>query len=367
VEQVETRINGLNNIMTEVERKLSDQIARRGELDTLKNQIDTLGAQTVDAQQKLESVNVLQDKLLPMTSQLATLKTDVDKAFSNLKAVQREDGVLDEQEKRLTVLVESTRAMSNEVAERQRQIQSVSEELTRGAAIKEELITELAGVQARQRDTIGQIEASDDQLKRIETMFKQLEQRRSQLVFAEKKITAFETRLSETKQLTEHLDRQVEGIAARQVIVSAVKAEVESVHEIGARSKADLQYVAEHRNDVAALKSSVDEVLSHIGQTEEKIAVIQGRKKLVDEVEAKTTMITNLLADVRINLETLSEHKALADHLSERLARLDFMVQEAQNTLRTLQRERELAERIEQSIRQLRARTTGKPEQTGTA
>lgn len=350
-------MNGLNTVMTEVDRKLTDQVARRAELDTVKTQIDSLAALMADAQQKLESVTVLQNKLLPMTTQLAVLKSEIEKAFSRLKTVQRDDLVVAEQEKRLTDLLEATRAISAEVTERQRQIQSLSEELNRSAAIKEELLGELARVQARQRDTLGQIEASDDQLKRVETMFKQLEQRRAQLVFAEKKIGAFETRIAELKQLTDQIDRQIDGIGQRQALVSAVRGEVESVHEIGARSKADLQYVSEHRGDVAALKTAVDEVLSNIGQTAEKIALIEARKKLVDEVEAKTNMIVNLLSDVRINLETLSEQKALVDHVAEKVVRLDFVVQEAQNTLQTLQRERELAERIEQGIRQLRART----------
>ena len=123
-----------------------------------------------------------------------------------------------------------------------------------------------------------------------------------------------------------------------------MKAEVENVHEIGARSKADLQYVAEHRAEVVAIKNSIDKVLAQIGETDEKLSVIMGRKRLVDEVEAKTQMITNLLADVHVNLEALGEQKSLVDHLSEKLARFDFMTQEAQ-TLSTLSG-RELAERL---------------------
>ena len=49
------------------------------------------------------------------------------------------------------------------------------------------------------------------------------------------------------------------------VLEEAHRLGITSVHHIGARSKADLQYVAEHRNEVAAIKNSVDEVLSHIG------------------------------------------------------------------------------------------------------
>ncbi len=41
VEQVEARINGLNGVLTDVERKLDDQLSRRAEVDTIKTQIDT--------------------------------------------------------------------------------------------------------------------------------------------------------------------------------------------------------------------------------------------------------------------------------------------------------------------------------------
>ena len=57
-----------------------------------------------------------------------------------------------------------------------------------------------------------------------------------------------------------------------------------AIHEVSARSKADLQHVTQHRGEVVALKVSVDEVLKGIGETEERIAVIEARRKLVDEV-----------------------------------------------------------------------------------
>ena len=135
-----------------------------------------------------------------------------------------------------------------------------------------------------------------------------------------------------------------------------------AIHEVSARSKADLQHVTQHRGEVVALKVSVDEVLKGIGETEERIAVIEARRKLVDEVQLKTNVISNMLADVRVNLESLSEQKSVIDHVVGNLSRLDEMSQGAQATLRALQTERELAERIERGIKQLRAKTGGASE-----
>ena len=62
--------------------------------------------------------------------------------------------------------------------------------VARSAAMKDEMLAELDRVNSRQRDTVGQIQASEDQLSRAEKMFKQLEQRRTQVAFGEKKLAA---------------------------------------------------------------------------------------------------------------------------------------------------------------------------------
>jgi DNA repair ATPase RecN len=76
-------------------------------------------------------------------------------------------------------------------------------------------------------------------------MFKQLEQRRAQVAFGEKKLAAVETRLTEIKQLADGFEKSIQAIAGREQVINAVKAEVEQVHQISARSRADLQHVAE--------------------------------------------------------------------------------------------------------------------------
>ena len=221
----------------------------------------------------------------------------------------------------------------------------LSAELARSTVVKSELVEELTRVQGRQRDVATQMEASEDQLKRLDNQFKQLDQRRSQVAFAEKKIVAVEGRITDLRSMTEKIERKIQGIAAREGFIGAVKKEVATVHEISARSKVDLQHVAEQRGAIEALRVNVEKALKGIGETEERMAVIEAHRKLVTEVELKTNVISHMLADVRLNLETLSEQKSVIDHVIANLAGLNEMVQGAQATLKTLQTERELAER----------------------
>jgi chromosome segregation ATPase len=359
IEKLEGRINNLHVVTSDVDRKLAEQLARRNEIETLQSLCDTLGTQVVDVQQKLESVAATQTRLAPITSQIAALQTSLEKSEQLAKSVKQEDAVIHEQRARLTELVEHGKNLAAETAERQKQVQGVSEELGRAAAIKEELLTELARVQAKQRDAVTQTEAAEDQLKRAETMVKQLEQRRTQLAFSEKKIATFEQRLNELGRATDVVDQKLKAISERDALVAAVKAEVETVHRISSRSKADLQFVTDHRTDVSDLRAKVEDLLGRVNDTDAKITAIEARRKMVEDVQTRANAITNLLDDINVNLEMLGEQRAVIDHVGEKLARLDFMVQEAQNTLRALQREREVAERIEQGIRSLRASSSG--------
>ena len=361
VDKLEGRINSLHVLTADVDRKLAEQLARRAEVETLKNQCDGVVTQMLDAQQKVEAVAALQGKVLPLAKRLSTLEEHLQTAQARFKDVQRDEAGIADQQAKLAELLETNRTLSIDTAERMKQVQALGEELGRSGAVKDELIGELARIQTRQRDAVAQVEATEDQLRRSETMFKQLEQRRTQLAFSEKKVAGVEIKMSELSQKAADLDQKIKGIAERDAVVSAVKAEVDNVHRISAQSRADLEYVTEHRDEVTALRRQVQELLATAAATEDKIAAIEARRKTVDEVQAKTNLISNLLEDVRVSLESFGEQKAVIDHVAEKLARMEFAMQEAQTVVRTLQHERELAERIEVSIRQLRSRTT-KPE-----
>jgi len=340
-----------------VDAKVAQQLARRVELDTLKSELDGVITQMVDAQQKLESVSSLQGKLLPMESRLTVLQDRLEKTGIRVSEVQRDEASLTDQEARLTVLSEASKSLAADTAERMQQVHALTEALARAASAKDEMIDELARVQARQREALGRAEAAEDQLRRAETMYSSLEQRRSQLVFSEKKLAGVEIRMAELTRMASDIDTRMKALAERDAMVSAVKAEVENVHQISARSREDLQYVSGHRDDIAALRRQVQDLLARAGEVAEKMTEVEARRREVDEVQAKASMVTNLLKDVRIHLETVNEQKAVIDHLNEKLANVDFVMQEAQNTLRMLNQERELAQRIEQSIKQLRTRS----------
>lgn len=358
VERIETRLNALNVLTADVDKRLDDQTKRRGEVDSLRNLCDSVNIEVTDIRQKLDGIGQTQSKLLPITSQIASLKTDVERAQARLAAALQDQATLTSQERRITEMLDSVRALGSATSEHITRAQTLSSSLGRSEALKDTLVNELTLVQGRQKEVAGQLSTADAQMKALETTVRSLEQRHDQLAFSEKRISTFEAKIAELKTVTETIERRIQDVVSRDETVQSIRREVDGVHEVSARSKADLHHLDAHRGDIFALRSRVDELLATAQATEQRIADINSQRKMVEEVQLKVAVTSNMLDDVRVHLETVGEQKAVLDYVLEQVSRLDTMSREAQNTMRALQTERELAERIERSIQSLRARTS---------
>jgi chromosome segregation ATPase len=359
VEKLEQRVNGLHLLTAGVERKLADQLTRRAEVEGVKNLCDTLLTQVVDAQQKLDGVAALQGRVMPMVTQVSTLMQTLERSQQLVQSLKIDEAQVQQQRAQFAELTEQGKALAAETAERLKQVRGVSDDLGRAATLTEELHAELARVQATQRDAIAQTEAAEEQMRRADAMARQAQQHCTQVLHGEEKVTALEGRLADLDRSADAVEQKIHALGDQEVLVQAVKAEVENIRQISSRSKADLQFVSEHRNDVSELRDKIEDLLERVRDTDGKIELIESRRRMVEEVQARANSIAHMLEDIQVNLEMLGEQRAVVDHVGEKLARLDFTLQEAHNTLRALQREREVAERIEQGIKALRSTRNG--------
>lgn len=370
VEKVEARLTVLTELTSGLDTQMQEQLARRTELESLKSLFDGLAIQAIEVRQQADGITATQQKLLPLTGQVAEFKDQVEQTSALFRETKRDEEVISAQDKRLADLVEQGRAVAESADQRVKQVQALTTQLSSASALKDELTAELLGVQGRQREVTEQTQLAETQLRQAEEQLKQLDQRRSQIVLADKKLSAFEGRLGELTVMSGDVDRQIDALESRQALVTSVKQEIDEVQQISAKSKADLQHVVEHRGEVDALRVRVEEALRGIGETEERIGVIDNRRKIVDDVHRKTNVIVHLLEDVRLNLEMVSEQKAVIDQVVEKVATLDETLRAAQATQRSLRIERELAERIERGIKSLRTKfgsTTSRDDEDETA
>jgi chromosome segregation ATPase len=320
-----------------------------------------------DAQHKLAAVNAAQAELTPTIDRLSALQDDLDRARAALQALQRDEDALAAQDGRLTELSERSRTQSLEAAQRLETVTTIQADLERAGTLREQLVGELTQIQKQQRDTFAQIEAADDQFRRLDTLWKKIDERRTQLEEAEHTLAQVEGRMDQLRRQSDDVERKIQGIAEREQVVDAVRRGIEGVHALGQKSQADLAAISERRAEIARATGELERLRDSLAGTQEKIVAIESRRQLVDDVQRKADTITHLLGDVQITLDSVSEQKAMVDHVFAELARLEYLLQEARGTMRALQAERDVAQRIvENVVRFTRARpsTSGRPPET---
>src|SRR5262245_1770955 len=362
VDDLEARLNALTTLSTDVDRRLSDQLARRADLERVQVLGEGVAAQLTDAQQKLTALTTAQGQLAPAMAQIASLQADLQQARATLGALQRDEATLTAQEHRLADLAEASRTLSLEVAQRLDTVRGLQTDLSQAGTVKAELLGELAQIQRTQRDTLAQLDGADAQVTRLDTLGKQLAQRRAQWAEAEHAMARVEGRQVELQRLLDDVDRRIQGVTERAQVVEAVKHEVEAIHTLGARCQADLAALTERRADIVQATGEMDRLHQRLVSTSEQIAGIERRRPLVEEVHRQANRIGHVLEDVRITLQILGEQKGHLDHVVAELAQLDAVVHDARGTIRALQAERDVAERIVENVRHLHARAVRDPQ-----
>ncbi len=148
VEGIETRLNTLNTLSTEIDRRLEQQLERRGDFDMLKTASDGVVAQIADAHHKLEAVHALQARFVPLLDQAKVLKSDIDATRTRLEEIKPDDAVVAEHEKRFADLVSTSRALGTELADRRNDM-LVARGGARSFGTTEDHAAERAGARAK--------------------------------------------------------------------------------------------------------------------------------------------------------------------------------------------------------------------------
>jgi hypothetical protein len=74
IDEVEQRIAQLQRVVVDLERRVADRLPRAAEMESLRTLADSLVAQMVEAHARLDGVAEAQQRLLPLTSQVAALE-----------------------------------------------------------------------------------------------------------------------------------------------------------------------------------------------------------------------------------------------------------------------------------------------------
>jgi len=354
---IEGRLERLNTISTSVDDRLREQTARSAEIDAIKTSCDVLVGRVSEAQTRLEAVRAAQARLVPMTGDVARLEQGIAAAAAKIEALTRDEAAMVAQERRFTELVDAGREVAAEVDDRAREAQRLSDALARATSEKDDLLSALYRMQARQDEVGAHVQTIDDQLARADVMLKQIQERSAQAAVSETRLAGIESRCHDIARLGDEMERSVESIVAREEEVLRIKSEVDGIRAVCEQSKDDLAAVSERRAEVASLRSSVDVLLAQLNATDERIAALKAQQTMVDAVQAKAEGVAALLDDVSAAYELLSEQREVVDQVADKVASLEALVQEARAV--TERAQRQPSEQLERKVKNLKIKTAG--------
>jgi len=226
------------------------------------------------------------------------------------------------QEQRFLELVEASRGVAAQVAERAHDMQRLSQAVSRASNEKDALMTALADVQRRQDAALEQVQATEGQLARAEALLARIEERQAQAAVSETRVAAVESRCLDIVRLGEEMERRVQSITERGEQVQAVKTEVEGIYAVCERTKADLAYVADRRAEMAGLRTTTDALLAQTEAANQRLAALNTKMTLLDAVQDKAEAVAALLDDVRTAYDQLTERHAAVGQVADKVTRL---------------------------------------------
>ena len=157
---------------------------------------------------------------------------------------------------------------------------------------RDELVQDTARTENDGRALAATIATQVERFALEKTQFEAFEQRMERLVEYERQLSflpermeefsrtfealtnqanALQMKQAELAQKSDEFEQKLKALADREPVVSAVKEELDTVHQISAKSKADLQYINEHSEDLSLLRSRLEELLTLTAAAEQKI------------------------------------------------------------------------------------------------
>ncbi len=243
IDRLEQRVGNVQSVIADVERRLSAQLHRRSEVESLKVLCDTLLAQLIEAQPRLEEVAAAQQRLLPMTAEVAALSQRVE---GSLQALAGFEARLDE--------------------------------LGRGGDTLEQKIGSLAGQEARVRALRAELDGLREVGERSRADLQYVSERQGELAALRGKVETLLARVDET-------DGKIGLIESRRQMVEQAQASVSHItHVLG-----DIQVKLELLNEQRVVVEHVGDKLARLDFTVQEaqntLRALQREREVAERIE----------------------------------------------------------------------------------
>jgi len=243
IDRLEQRVGNLQAVVADVERRLSAQLSRRSEVESLKVLADALVEQMVQAHQRLEDVAAVQQRLLPVAAQAAALAGTLE---ASQQAMSTFEG-------RLDGLAEGTGAMERRMdalAEREALLASLRSEIN---ALRE----------------VGERGRADVQF----------------VIEREAALGALRSQMEKLAGRAADTDAKLAGIEERRAVVEEVKSHTDNITHLLGDIQLKLEILGEQRAEIDHVGGQLARLDFTLQEAQNTLRALQREREVAERIE----------------------------------------------------------------------------------
>ena len=353
--EAQTRRIGESMSQIEAKREFTEDLHRRmSELASLSKRLDERGTQLNTrmeaAEQHFVALHAQAETAEKMTMTMAAVASEVAGAQAKSDAVKQTVEAIAARCESVEALAGKTQALKKEIEQRAKSLQASAQELERAATLREEasaLAQELAATRTQLSSELG---AAKTQTAAVGKLAGELEQRAAGLHAVQKRLDAFEQKLSAWDVADTNVSQALEEIAARQATVGALQAELDRMVTLTSETAGHVREIASAHGEMAQAREQLESVREQLQGLEETTNTLDERKRQLTRAEERLARSEGLLTDLRSNLESLHGQRALVEQAVEKTGSLQFLLKQADAAIDSLRDERNSSAKVKSAI-----------------
>lgn len=361
VEAVRREADQLAQSMAQTEarsRVVEDLNKRLSDLSALGTQLDErsrgLLSRMEGADERFMTLAAHADEAARIEKLVPAAVATVERSERRMADLETAVTTLEARAQNIEGLAERTRALGQELEQRQGALDKATEHLERASQVREQAAASVQQLEERAGQLTTALATADGRLLELTGTLDELDTRAGTLRFAQKRMAQFEERLAKWEAVESQLARGLEQLTQRQATLDALQADMHRLYEVAERTVDDVRSISAAKEDIGQTRTMLENVLGLVSHVHDAANGLDHRKRQVEQAEERLTRAEAVLGEIQSSLEQLHAQKAVLDQVVAQAGSLEFHTKQAEALVATLRSEREITDNVRAAVKELR-------------
>ncbi len=343
IETIEARRDGLEDM----HRRLAEVTALSADLD---HQGRDLSTRMATAEERFLHLSAQAEEAERLSHTIADVRGSVTDSVQKSESIGKSVKSIEARCSSVEALAERTRALGEEIAQRQAALDAAAKDLARATATRQEAADAAEEIGALAGRLDATLASASVRAEELDVVASELETRAGTLNRVDTRLSGFEQRLAKWELVDQQVTRALEQINARQATVRTLQADLDRMVAMAETACEGVRTITSSQREVADSRELLASIQGRLGEVRELAGSLDEKERQMSKAEERLGRAEGFLADVQAGLETLQVQRALVDQAVEKVSSLRFLLKQADAMIEGLRDERKMNSDVQDSL-----------------